>query len=211
MDTSMAVLGERLGFDPGQRRGRCFGHIINLACNQIIHGMEPEAFEAESDQDLSRLTRAQLEWNKNGPVSKLHNIVHWIHRSGQRNLRFRKLQLLYKRTDNDSDCHDDEYVEEEDQLDLHDGDKDEESNHNDSDLSLPSSPPSISCPAKLQSHFMSSAAQIRKQTLNVILNNSTQWNSTYLMIKRAVREEIKQAIRHMLNEEKTEWEAYYRK
>jgi hypothetical protein len=44
--TAMVAIGERLGFDGRLRRGRCTGHIINLAARALLFGNNPDAFEA---------------------------------------------------------------------------------------------------------------------------------------------------------------------
>jgi hypothetical protein len=41
----MAVIGGELGFDGRKRRGRCFGHILNLSARALLFGSNPEAFE----------------------------------------------------------------------------------------------------------------------------------------------------------------------
>ena len=42
-DTAMADLASEFGFDPLQRRVRCFGHIINLVVKALLFGSDDEA------------------------------------------------------------------------------------------------------------------------------------------------------------------------
>jgi hypothetical protein len=84
--------------NPGARRSRCLGHIINLAAKAFILGNDVEAFEdritlaAENDgrlgQDELDLAREQEEWRSRGPVGKFHNIVVFIRATSQRRQAF---------------------------------------------------------------------------------------------------------------------------
>ena len=80
-DAAMADLGSEFGFDPLQRRVRCFGHIINLVVKALLFGSDDEAFDdaVESDELLTR--ELHDKWMKKGPVGKIHNWVVWVHRS----------------------------------------------------------------------------------------------------------------------------------
>jgi hypothetical protein len=59
----MVAIGRELGFDSRLRRGRCIGHIINLAAKALLFGSSDDAFEK------------QLFWLKKGHVGKLYNLV----------------------------------------------------------------------------------------------------------------------------------------
>ncbi|OAQ58400.1 restless-like transposase [Pochonia chlamydosporia 170] len=80
-DTAMKTIGERFGFRSMERRGRCFGHVINLVVRAILFGKDVDAFEGRLGHgDVSATTEHEL-WRKKGPVGKLHNLVVAIHRS----------------------------------------------------------------------------------------------------------------------------------
>jgi hypothetical protein len=73
--TAMVAIGEKLGFDGRHRRGRCIGHIINLAAKALLFGNDPDAFEEQLD-GTSPLNYADYQlWRTQGPVGKLHNLV----------------------------------------------------------------------------------------------------------------------------------------
>jgi hypothetical protein len=69
-----------------QRRLRCSGHILNLACHSYLYGHDPESFEVEVVllDSLARENEELKAWRKHGPIGKLHNIVVFIRRSPQR-------------------------------------------------------------------------------------------------------------------------------
>ncbi|KAG7413158.1 hypothetical protein Forpi1262_v003836 [Fusarium oxysporum f. sp. raphani] len=46
-DTAMEVIGAELGFDGRLRRGRCFGHTINLSAKALLFGKNADAFEQQ--------------------------------------------------------------------------------------------------------------------------------------------------------------------
>ena len=80
-DVAMEVLGAELGFNGKARRGRCFGHIVNLAAKEILFGKNAEAFERQLS-GAEALSEAEHElWRKRGPVGKLHNLVVTINNS----------------------------------------------------------------------------------------------------------------------------------
>lgn len=66
-----------------QRRLRCFGHILNLACYSYLYGHDPELFEVEIIllDALAHENKELRAWRKQGPIGKLHNIVVFIRRS----------------------------------------------------------------------------------------------------------------------------------
>ncbi|OBS17423.1 hypothetical protein FPOA_12072 [Fusarium poae] len=72
-DTCLEDLGIELGFKKQHRRLRCCGHIINLVARSILFGTDVDAFEEDC---------------------KLHNIIHWVQRSGQRIEKLHKLQSI---------------------------------------------------------------------------------------------------------------------
>ena len=93
VDTAVDALVSHFspGTDAKARRGRCLGHIINLAAKAFIFGQDVEVFEMEAKPadndapvDLNVLKRAQLAWRKRGPIGKLHNVVIFIRSSPQR-------------------------------------------------------------------------------------------------------------------------------
>ncbi|RKK79354.1 hypothetical protein BFJ68_g17816, partial [Fusarium oxysporum] len=45
-DTAMDTIGERFKFHGKERRGRCFGHVINLVVKAILFGKDTNAFES---------------------------------------------------------------------------------------------------------------------------------------------------------------------
>ena len=76
-----------------QRRLRCFGHILNLACHSYLYGHDPESFEVEIIllDALARENEELRAWRKQGPIGKLHNIVVFIRRSPQRREAFLRM------------------------------------------------------------------------------------------------------------------------
>ena len=87
---AVRLLVKQLKLEPSwlNRRGRCFGHVINLAAKAFLFGSDTAAFEAiavlDEDEGLVNsavLTTAQSEWRKKGPVGKVYNIVTYIRRS----------------------------------------------------------------------------------------------------------------------------------
>ncbi|KAG7414965.1 hypothetical protein Forpi1262_v016895 [Fusarium oxysporum f. sp. raphani] len=80
-DTAMEIIGGELGFVGARRRGRCFGHTLNLSAKAILFGHDADAFERRIS-GVGPLTEAEhLIWRKKGPAGKLHNLVIAIHRS----------------------------------------------------------------------------------------------------------------------------------
>jgi hypothetical protein len=77
----MEVIGAELGFLGKARRGRCFGHILNLAAKAILFGKNVEAFEQQLSGAEALSDAEHQLWRKNGPVGKLHNLVAAINRS----------------------------------------------------------------------------------------------------------------------------------
>lgn len=72
-------------------RCRCIGHILNLIAKAFLEGTDipnlPEGADEAQEQEILG------EWRKQGPVGKLHNIVHWIQRSPKRKDYFKGISL----------------------------------------------------------------------------------------------------------------------
>lgn len=67
-DTAMAELGEKLGFDGSLRRGRCFGHSINLAAVALLFGNHADAIEDEQSGAHMISDQEWKLWVRRGPV-----------------------------------------------------------------------------------------------------------------------------------------------
>lgn len=77
------------------RRGRCLGHILNLAAQAFIFGKDVAAFEESTlgvDESTpinsERMKKAQKAWREKGAIGKIHNIIVAIRVSPQRRERF---------------------------------------------------------------------------------------------------------------------------
>jgi hypothetical protein len=92
-DTCLEDLGTEFGFNKQHRRLRCCGHIINLVARSILFGTDADAFEEDCQADKEVQDEIKL-WRSKGPIGKLHNIVHWVQRFGQRMEKLHKLQLI---------------------------------------------------------------------------------------------------------------------
>jgi hypothetical protein len=93
-DTALDTIGERFKFSSRARRGRCFGHVINLVVKAILFGKDADAFESRVGYgDVLATTEHEL-WRKRGPVGKLHNLVVAIHRSDVLTTLLRSIQRL---------------------------------------------------------------------------------------------------------------------
>ncbi|OAQ60846.1 transposase-like protein [Purpureocillium lilacinum] len=92
-DTCLEDLGSELGFKKQHRRLRCCGHIINLVARSILFGTDADAFEEDCQADKEIQDEVKL-WRSKGPIGRLHNIVNWVERSGQRIERLHKLQSI---------------------------------------------------------------------------------------------------------------------
>lgn len=77
-DTAMDELGIRLGFQGRERRGRCFGHILNLSAKALLFGGDAERFADEVGNEITLSDAEHALWRRKGPVGKLHNLVHKI-------------------------------------------------------------------------------------------------------------------------------------
>lgn len=92
-DTCLEHLSSELGFNKKHQRLRCCGHIINLVARSILFGTDADAFEEDCQAEKEIQDEARL-WRSKGPIRKLHNIVHWLQRSGQRIEKLHKLQSI---------------------------------------------------------------------------------------------------------------------
>lgn len=91
-DTALQAIGTKLGFNGAQRRGRCFGHVVNLSAKALLFGNNTDAFEDQLS-DVEALSEAEYElWRQKGPVGKLHNFVIDIHRSDRLTYLLKELQ-----------------------------------------------------------------------------------------------------------------------
>ena len=93
-DTSLRFLDQHLrndgyhGFDIDQCRLRCFAHEMQLATKALLFG--PKVKELEEYPATASVTEeekreyAKKKWRSFGAVSKLHNVVKYIHGSPQR-------------------------------------------------------------------------------------------------------------------------------
>ena len=91
-DSALDTIGQELGFDGARRRGRCFGHIVNLSAKALLFGNDTDAFE-EQLSGAEALSQAEYDlWRKKGPVGKLHNFVLDVHRSDRLTSLLNELQ-----------------------------------------------------------------------------------------------------------------------
>ena len=69
-------------FNPIQARLHCFGHVLNLVVKAILWGKDVEAFELNH-----RAAEAELgpihDWQRKGPLKKLHNCLTYILKTPQ--------------------------------------------------------------------------------------------------------------------------------
>lgn len=92
MDSAAEEIAKARGLDSPKRRIRCFGHVLNLVVKALLFGHKTEAFEADVDGEPGFDAAQHEAWRKKGPIGKLHNLVHWIHRSDKLTYRLRALQ-----------------------------------------------------------------------------------------------------------------------
>ncbi|KAM5528514.1 hAT family dimerization domain protein, partial [Fusarium oxysporum f. sp. phaseoli] len=74
-DKAMEVIGGELGFVGSTRRGRCFGHTLNLSAKALLFGHNVEAFEEQLSGAAALFEAEHALWRRKGPVRKLHNLV----------------------------------------------------------------------------------------------------------------------------------------
>ncbi|PWI64137.1 hypothetical protein PCL_12103 [Purpureocillium lilacinum] len=99
-DTAMEVIGGELGFVGSTRRGRCFGHTLNLSAKALLFGHKVEAFEEQLSGAAALSEAEHTLWRRKGPVGKLHNLRAEFDMSSDPRIRARKpLDLIM---DNDT-------------------------------------------------------------------------------------------------------------
>jgi hypothetical protein len=91
-DTAMEAIGAKLGFNGARRRGRCFGHTLNLAAKAILFGKSADAFEEQLSGVKPLSEDEHALWRKKGPVGKLHNLIIAVNRSDILTYLLRELQ-----------------------------------------------------------------------------------------------------------------------
>ncbi|KAK8011867.1 hypothetical protein PG989_000127 [Apiospora arundinis] len=94
-DTAMDHLGNTLGWDSWtgrKRRGRCFGHILNLAAKLLLYGNAEQRVDTFIERQ-EQLTDAEYNlWRKEGPVGKLRILVIAIDTSDRLTAAFQQIQ-----------------------------------------------------------------------------------------------------------------------
>jgi hypothetical protein len=77
--------------DIDARRMRCYGHILNLVAQAMLHGTNEDAFDLddEANRRLDDCEATLRDWRANGPIGKLHKVVKFIRSSPQRSERFK--------------------------------------------------------------------------------------------------------------------------
>ena len=124
--SSLIIQDGGTGFDPVERRLRCFGHIINLAVKDLLYGPKKKKGKRrnneqdyregpdlddevpghdDSDNDKRRKEALRKAWRALGVVGKAHNIVLWVrgkpqHRSAWKNKRVKQLRNELLQADN---------------------------------------------------------------------------------------------------------------
>jgi hypothetical protein len=137
-DRSLEELNKRIqenrgfGFDPIERRLRCFGHIMNLAVKDLLYGPKKKKKQGrknddddemdtrtgpEEEDDVpggedrdTEMTKRELEmrlWRALDAVGKAHNIVKYVrgkpqHRMAWANQRWKELRDKMLQSDNNT-------------------------------------------------------------------------------------------------------------
>jgi hypothetical protein len=91
-DRAMEIIGGELGFVGSTRRGRCFGHTLNLSAKALLFGHNVEAFEEQLSGEAALSEADHSLWRRKGPVGKLHNLVVDVRRSDQLTYLLRSIQ-----------------------------------------------------------------------------------------------------------------------
>jgi len=87
-DTALTKIASRLrqagheSFDPIEARLRCFGHVLKVAVKAILWGKDIEAYDL-NHRDAQRELGALNEWQRKGPLKKLHNVATYILKTPQ--------------------------------------------------------------------------------------------------------------------------------
>ena len=80
-----------VGFDPEERRLRCWGHIMNIVVKALLFGPKAKKLEKEhrSEESVDSYIEAQTSrWRALGAVGKAHNIVKFVRTNPQRRAQF---------------------------------------------------------------------------------------------------------------------------
>ena len=102
-DTTIKEIYKRLSekyesaifLSPDEARLRCFGHVLNLAAKALLFGIDPDAFEHGSGNELDpKAEEAEfLKWRRSGSIGRAYNFVVFLYRSSQRQQLFRMIQV----------------------------------------------------------------------------------------------------------------------
>jgi hypothetical protein len=92
-NTCLDELGFKFDFSKKRHWLQCCGHIINLVARSIFFETNADAFEEDCGANKEVQDEIRL-WRVKGPIGKLHNIVHWVQRSGQRIEKLHRLQRM---------------------------------------------------------------------------------------------------------------------
>lgn len=82
-DTAMDSLGGKYGFNGRSRRGRCFGHILNLSAKLLLFGNNQQTAETFLEDDELLTNEEYANWRKQGPVGKLRVLTIAIDKSNR--------------------------------------------------------------------------------------------------------------------------------
>ncbi|KAM3537964.1 hypothetical protein ARSEF1564_009127 [Beauveria bassiana] len=91
-DAAMEVIGGELRFVRSTRRGRYFGHSLNLSAKALLFGHNAAAFEEQLSGAAPLSEAEHTLWRRKGPVGKLHNLVVDVRRSDQLTYLLRSIQ-----------------------------------------------------------------------------------------------------------------------
>jgi hypothetical protein len=106
-DTALKHLDARLradgipGFDPVERRLRCFGHVVALAVKDLlfISKRKNEEEEEEKEQTVDKAEAENQRWRAMGAMGKAHNIVKYIRLNPQHRMEYLNQQVEEIRKD----------------------------------------------------------------------------------------------------------------
>ena len=109
-DSALKWLDKRIrqdggkGFDPVERRLRCFGHILNLSAKDLMFEMPKKRDTSTAKENEAE---EQAKWRALGAVGKAHNIAKYIrgkpqHRSAFLNQQSHELRKKLPVMDNDT-------------------------------------------------------------------------------------------------------------
>lgn len=87
-EVAFALQEHGIYYNPGERRLRCNGHIINLSVQAFLFGRAVNDYEHPQEESPNDVELNQ--WRRLGPLGKLHNIIVWIMGSPQRIQMFRQ-------------------------------------------------------------------------------------------------------------------------